>query len=96
MPASKTSACLLINPFVFFATAYHLLNANHHDWMGVFAIGMALLYAGAAKILLDRSAATRSESLSLIGCRAYVRDDCDADSITTKTGSRLPGQLSRS
>jgi len=35
--------------------------------MGVFAIGMAVLYAGAAKILLDRSAATRSESLSLIG-----------------------------
>lgn len=32
---------LLINPFVFFATAYHLLNPNHHDWMGVFAVGMA-------------------------------------------------------
>jgi uncharacterized membrane protein len=58
---------LLINPFVFFATAYHLLNANHHDWMGVFAIGMALLYAGAAKILLGRSATTRSELLSMIG-----------------------------
>jgi len=57
---------LLINPFVFFATAYHLLNANHHDWMGVFAINMALLYAGAAKILLDRSAPTRSESLLMI------------------------------
>lgn len=58
---------LLINPFVFFATAYHLLNPHHHDWMGIFAIGMALLYAGAAKILLDRAASTRSESLSLIG-----------------------------
>jgi len=58
---------LVINPFVFFATAYYLLNDNHHDWMGVFAVGMALLYAGAAKLLLDRSAATRSESLSLIG-----------------------------
>lgn len=58
---------LLINPFVFFATAYHLLNGHHHDWMGVFAVGMALVYAGAAKILLDRSAATRGESLSLIG-----------------------------
>ena len=43
---------LLVNPFVFFATAYHLLNPTHHDWMGVLAIGMALLYAGAAKILL--------------------------------------------
>ena len=58
---------LVINPFVFFATAYNLLNADHHDWMGVFAVGMALLYAGAAKLLLDRSATTRSESLSLIG-----------------------------
>lgn len=58
---------LLMNPFLFFATAYQLLNANHHDWMGAFAIGMSLLYAGAAKVLLDRSAATRSESLTLIG-----------------------------
>jgi uncharacterized membrane protein len=58
---------LLINPFVFFATAYYLLNENHHDWMGVFAIGMALLYAGVAKILMDRSAATRGDALTLIG-----------------------------
>src|SRR6266511_1770862 len=57
---------LLINPFVFFATAYHLLNANHHEWMGVFAIGMALLYAGSTKILLSRSATNRSEALSMI------------------------------
>jgi len=47
-------ALLLINPFVFFATAYHLLSTTHRDWMGVFAIGMALLYATAAKILLER------------------------------------------
>ena len=60
-------ALLLINPFVFFVTAYHLLNPEHHDWMGVFAIGMALLYAGTAKILLDRMAASRSEALTLIG-----------------------------
>lgn len=45
---------LLVNPFVFFATSYNLLNTTHHDWMGVFAIGMALLYAGAAKTLLQR------------------------------------------
>jgi uncharacterized membrane protein len=57
----------LINPFVFFATAYHLLNPDHHDWMGVFAIGMALVYAGAAKLLVDRSAANRSASLLMIG-----------------------------
>jgi uncharacterized membrane protein len=47
-------ALLLINPFVFFATVYHLLNETQHDWMGVFAIGLALMYAGAAKILLNR------------------------------------------
>jgi uncharacterized membrane protein len=51
---------------VFFATAYYLLNSNHHDWMGVFAVGMALLYAGAAKVLLGRSATTRSEVLAMI------------------------------
>ncbi len=59
-------ALLLINPFVFFATAYHLLNPTYHDWMGVFAIVMALLYAGAAKILLMRSVGTRREVLPLI------------------------------
>ncbi len=58
---------LLINPYAFFATSYFLLNGNHHDWMGVFAIGMALLYAGAAKLLLDRRATTRAEMLLLIG-----------------------------
>jgi uncharacterized membrane protein len=58
---------LMINPFIFFATSYHLLNPNHHDWMGVFAIGMALGYAGAGKVLLDRKATTRSELLLMIG-----------------------------
>ena len=58
---------LLINPYAFFATSYFLLNGNHHDWMGVFAIGMALVYAGAAKLLLDRRATTRAEMLLLIG-----------------------------
>jgi len=57
---------LMINPFVFFATAYHLLNTDHHDWMGVFAIGMALLYAGAAKILLTRHATTQTQLLYMI------------------------------
>ena len=57
---------LMINPFVFFATAYHLLNTDHHDWMGVFAISMALLYAGAAKILLNRLATTQTQLLCMI------------------------------
>jgi uncharacterized membrane protein len=58
---------LLINPYVFFATSYFLLNAKHHDWMGVFAIGMALIYAGAAKLLLDRRVTTRAELFLMIG-----------------------------
>lgn len=57
---------LMVNPFVFFATAYHLLNPGHHDWMGIFAIGMALLYACAAKILLNRFATSRTQLLYMI------------------------------
>jgi uncharacterized membrane protein len=57
---------LLANPFVFFATAYHLLNPTHHDWMGAFAILMALLYAGIAKLLLSRGVKSRREILLLI------------------------------
>jgi len=58
---------LLLNPFVFFATSYHLLNPSYHDWMGVFAIAMAVVYAGSTKLLLDRLAAKRGEALILIG-----------------------------
>ncbi len=58
---------LLLNPFVFFATAYHFLDAEHHDWMGVFAIVMALVYAGAAKVLLTRAAANKTGVLVMIG-----------------------------
>ena len=57
---------LLANPFVFFATAYHLLNPTHHDWMGVFAIVMALLYAGIAKLLLSRGVKSRRDILLMI------------------------------
>jgi uncharacterized membrane protein len=57
---------LLVNPFVYFATAYHLLNPTHHDWMGAFAIIMALLYAGIAKLLLSRGVKSRREVLLLI------------------------------
>ena len=56
---------LLVNPFVFFATAYGLLNHTHHQWMGVFAVGMALLYASAALVLRERSSTSRHEILLL-------------------------------
>ena len=65
--AFEDFSLLLINPFTFFTTSYSLLNPNHHDWMGVFAIGTALVYAGGAKLLLDRSATTRTELLLMIG-----------------------------
>lgn len=64
---SENLSLLLINPFVFFSTAYFFLNPSHHEWMGVFAIAMALLYAGAAKLLLDQSKTTKSELLVLVG-----------------------------
>jgi len=65
-PATNEDALLLlVNPFVFFATAYGLLNNTHHPWMGVFAIAMTLLYASAALILRRRSSTSRHEPLLL-------------------------------
>ena len=58
---------ILSNPFVFFATAYHILDPYYHDWMGAFAIGMAVLYAATAKLILDRPGSGRNEVLALIG-----------------------------
>jgi uncharacterized membrane protein len=52
---------------MFFANAYHLLNPDYHDWMGVFAVGMALIYTGASKILVDRKGTTEWELLTMIG-----------------------------
>jgi uncharacterized membrane protein len=66
-PATTEYALLLlINPFVFYATTYYLLNPTHHDWMGVFAIGMALLYAALGKFLHERSFQDRRERLLFI------------------------------
>lgn len=57
---------VVLNPFVFFSTIYYLLNPQHHEWMGVMAIAMALVYAISAKILLDRADSQRSHLLILI------------------------------
>ncbi len=65
--AFENLSLLLMNAFVFFATAYYFLNPNHHDWMAVLAVGMAMLYAGGAKLLLARSATSKSELLLMIG-----------------------------
>jgi uncharacterized membrane protein len=62
----EDAVLLLTNPFTFFATIYHLFNPTHHDWMGPFAICMALVYASAAKILMPRTMKSRREILLLI------------------------------
>jgi uncharacterized membrane protein len=62
----EDAVLLLANPFTFFATIYHLFNPTHHDWMGPFAICMALVYAGAAKGLMARTMKSRREILLLI------------------------------
>lgn len=45
---------LTVNPFVFYATSYSLLNADHHDWMAPMALGLAIVYAalGRAELAL--------------------------------------------
>ena len=63
----ETFSLLVMNPFVFFGITYGLLNTDYHAWMGTLAVGMALIYAGAAKLLLDRKATTRTEFLLMVG-----------------------------
>ena len=62
----EDATLLLINPFVFFATVYYLLNPTHHAWMGAFAIVMALLYGFAAKLMQARVDGSRREVLLLV------------------------------
>jgi len=43
---------LAVNPFIFYATCYSLLNGDHHDWMAVLALGLGIVYAGLARLEL--------------------------------------------
>ncbi len=63
---SEDLVLFVANPFTFFFTTYQVLNPGHHDWMGVLAIGMALVYAAVAKLLLDRNVSTPVEILTAI------------------------------
>ena len=63
----ETFSLLVMNPFVFFGITYGLLSKDYHVWMGTLAVGMALLYAAAAKLLFDRKATTRTEFLLMVG-----------------------------
>jgi uncharacterized membrane protein len=38
-----------VNPFVFYATCYFLLNDDHHDWMAPLAVVLAIVYAALAR-----------------------------------------------
>lgn len=63
----ETFSLLVANPFVFFGISYGLLNSEYHAWMGTFAVGMAMVYAGTAKLVLDRKATTRTEFMLMVG-----------------------------
>jgi len=43
---------LAVNPFVFYATCYFLLNGDHHAWMAALALAIALVYAALARASL--------------------------------------------
>jgi len=57
---------LVANPVVFFAIGYGLLNPEHHLWMGLYAIGIAIIYAAAARLLFDRPGTSRNQTLLMI------------------------------
>ena len=60
-------ARLFANPFVFFATAYHLLEADYPEWMGAFALVMATLYAVITRAGMGRRLSDRRALFVLIG-----------------------------
>ena len=65
--ALEQSMRLFVNPFVFFATAYHLWESDYGAWMGAFAILMALFYAGLAWMGTRADTSDRRTLLVTIG-----------------------------
>ncbi len=63
----ETWVRLLFNPFVFFASAYALLEPEHPQWMGVFAVLLAALYALIARWALGWSKTDRRPALIAVG-----------------------------
>ena len=49
-------AVLALNPVVYFGIAYWLLNPDHHQWMGLFAVGLAAVQLGLGYELWRRQA----------------------------------------
>jgi uncharacterized membrane protein len=58
---------LAVNPFVFYATCYTLLNDDHHDWMAVLALLMAVVYAALARAELTLRPSDRRILLVTLG-----------------------------
>ena len=58
---------LTVNPFVFYATCYFLLNDDHHEWMAPLALTMAVLYAAMARAEVAIQPADRRMLLITVG-----------------------------
>ncbi|SPF38958.1 conserved membrane hypothetical protein [Candidatus Sulfopaludibacter sp. SbA4] len=58
---------LAVNPFVFYAICYFLLNDDHHDWMAPLALALAIVYAALARAGLGLRPADRRMLLVTVG-----------------------------
>lgn len=58
---------LAINPFVFYAICYGLLNDDYHDWMAALALLLALIYAALARAQLSLCPTDRPALLVTLG-----------------------------
>ena len=57
---------LVVNPFVFYATWYSLLNDDNHIWMATLAVALAIVYTGLARFQMELSPADRRVLLVLL------------------------------
>ena len=58
---------LAVNPFVFYATCYALLNDDQHDWMAALALLLAVVYAALARAELALRPSDRRIILVTLG-----------------------------
>jgi uncharacterized membrane protein len=58
---------LAVNPFVFYAICYGLLNGDYHDWMAALALLLALAYAVLARAQLSLCPTDRPALLVTLG-----------------------------
>jgi uncharacterized membrane protein len=58
---------LIVNPFVFFATCYALLDGDYHDWMAPLAIALAIVYTVLARAEFARQSFDSRMLLVTIG-----------------------------